>query len=126
MLESFPEGTVRAAHPTSIRGSTLALVIAGLQVHRDTRLLGLPMPNKPISPIQMEAFSQAEAEFLAPLIAIALSRATPDQIVRFHVFRKNTEGRDNWRCSVREEPLPLRHLDPISSQAWYRPDGQQA
>ncbi|MFN3680832.1 MAG: hypothetical protein ACK4VP_02155 [Nitrospira sp.] len=91
LIHKSPKGTVQllpivdqsfvADHPTLINHETVRTVLQGLTaeplVHSST------MPTDGDTP--MRVFSDADAEFLTPLLADGLSRAKPTQTVGFTV-----------------------------------------
>ena len=86
-LDAFPDLTFHATHPISLDPSLLVRVLQGVQVREDQRLLQTLMAG-PSSPIR--AFSDEQATTLAPLLAQALTTATPDLLVRFQVTDPRT------------------------------------
>lgn len=81
-LDAFPDLTFHATHPISIDPSLLVRVLQGVEVREEQRLLQTLMAG-PSSAIRV--FSDEQATTLAPLLAQALTTATPDLLVRFQV-----------------------------------------
>lgn len=83
-LERIPDASFQATHPISLEPGTIARALRGIHVRNDkTALQGL-FASKPV---QVRAFSDEDADFLAPLIATAFVRATPDQRVAFRIVQ---------------------------------------
>lgn len=83
-LERIPDTSLQATHPVSLDSGTIARALRGIHVRDDkTALQGL-FASKPA---QARAFSDEDADFLAPLIATAFTRATSDQRVGFRIVQ---------------------------------------
>ena len=90
-LQELSKKSYHAAHPVSLSPSLLARILDGVRVQEDARLFQGLMSGKPKKEV---AFSQEDSQFLAPLIAEALARATPKQVVRFRVIHQRESGRE--------------------------------
>lgn len=82
-LGELPDQSFKATHPLSLSPAIINRVLRGLQVREQPRLLQTLLAGTPQT---VPAFSDDETDFLAPLIAIALSKATPQQQVVFQVL----------------------------------------
>jgi len=74
---SGPLGSFHATHPVALSPDLLALAFRGLQIGP------IRTEKQESSPLPVPLFTEEDAAFLAPFITTALSRATPDQRVRF-------------------------------------------
>ncbi|MDE3243816.1 MAG: hypothetical protein KGO52_13965 [Nitrospirota bacterium] len=82
-LSELPDQSFKATHPASLQPAIINRVLRGLQVQEQPRLLQALLAGTPQT---VPAFSGDEADFLAPLITSALSKATPQQQVVFQVL----------------------------------------
>lgn len=83
-LERIPGASFQATHPIALDGGTLARALRGIHVRADkTALQGLFASKTS----QTRALSDEDVDFLAPLIASAFARATPDQQVGFRIIQ---------------------------------------
>lgn len=83
-LEQIPDTSFQATHPITLEHSTIARALRGIHVRDDKNAL------QPLFASQrqaVQAFSNEEADFLAPLIATAFTRATPDQRIGFRIIQ---------------------------------------
>ncbi len=80
---SGPIGAFQATHPIALPPDLLARALVGLRIGPDQSAAHEPRP------LPTPLFTDEETAFLAPLIAAALSRAAPDQRVRFSVSSGN-------------------------------------
>jgi len=70
------------SHPADITTERLAAVLRGIIVQEP--LTRLPLYDDLSIPRRHPAFSESEIEFWAPLFRLALSKATPDELVTFY------------------------------------------
>ena len=82
-LETIPDPAFEATHPISLDAITLRKVLRGIYVRDEQRFLQQLMAGKAV-PVRV--LSDDQAEFLAPLLTQALTRATARQLVRFRVI----------------------------------------
>jgi hypothetical protein len=80
--KEIADWSFEAGHPTTIDQMTMLKVVKGV-VTDDVQKMSGTMPASGSKP--MRVFSDEDAEFLAPLLAQALSQAKPEQIVGFKV-----------------------------------------
>lgn len=83
-LETDPSVLQEAGHnhPASISAEQMASVLRGIMVQEPwTRV---PFYDDMSTPRQHAAFSEGEVEFLAPLLSLALRKATPEELVTFY------------------------------------------
>jgi hypothetical protein len=81
-LQEVTDWSFEADHPALIEQATLISAIQGLVAEEVKR----PSTKLPVGGSKpMRVFSDADAEFLAPLLAQGLSQAKPEQIVGFTV-----------------------------------------
>jgi hypothetical protein len=88
-LAKATDSNFRASHPLSLNPALIARTLQGIHVQ--------PRQGKPTTLMfgpadQAKAFSDEEAEFLAPLIATALGGATPRQVVAFGAIDPRPSG----------------------------------
>ncbi|MGD9726930.1 MAG: hypothetical protein AB7R40_00100 [Nitrospiraceae bacterium] len=88
-LEADP--TVRNAghsHPVSMTEEEMAAVLSGIMIDEPPRLLSFLDKDK--EPPHHPAFTEAEVQFFAPLLAVGLRQATPEEVVTFYQTRQDT------------------------------------
>lgn len=73
------------SHPISLTPEQIAAVLGGVQI--DEPLAKLPVYDDTGLPPVHPAFTDREVAFLAPLLALALSQATPEEVVTFYQTR---------------------------------------
>lgn len=73
------------SHPQSILPEQIAAVLAGIMIEEP--LAKLPFYDDTSQPRRHRAFTEKEVAFFAPLLAIALGQATPEEIVTFYESR---------------------------------------
>ncbi len=88
-LQEVADWSFEASHPVLIDLPTMLKVVKGLSVE-DLSVTSNKMPASGGKP--MRAFSDEEAEFLAPLLAHGLSQAKPEQIIGFTVSSSAGSG----------------------------------
>jgi hypothetical protein len=81
-LKEVADWSFEASHPALLDETTMLKVIKGV-VADDTTRGSVKVPASGGKPMRM--FSDEDAEFLAPLLAQALSQARPEQLVGFRV-----------------------------------------
>ena len=116
-LEPFPDRAVQATHPIALSSDIIARTLRGIRV-RDHRQTMQSLLNSVVSPYTAErTFSDEEADWLAPHIATALAKATPDQRVGFRLVQTSGATRDFTSGTVfaygRSLQISLTHLPPI-------------
>ena len=89
-LERIPNDSLQATHPITLDSGTIVRTLRGIRVRdsRKTMQTFLSSVFSPSTPVR--AFSDEEADFLAPFIASAFAKATPDQRVGFRITRTGT------------------------------------
>lgn len=89
-LERIPDDSVQATHPITLDSGTIARILRGTRV-RDSRQTLQTFLSSVLSPsAPTRAFSDEEADFLAPFITSAFAKAKPDQRVGFRIVRTGT------------------------------------
>lgn len=88
-LEEVPDWSFEAAHPISIDPTTLADVFRGVQIQERKSTF---RTTSDMEPKAVRAFSDDEVEFLAPLLATALSKAEPEELVGFRLVQPAAAG----------------------------------
>jgi hypothetical protein len=88
-IEEVTDWSFEASHPAMVDQGTIAKVLRGVQVEEWPGVSdGVPASgSRP-----MKAFSDENVEYLAPLLAQALSQAKPEQVVGFQVFSSAGSG----------------------------------
>lgn len=81
-LEEVPDWSFVAAHPVSINPTTMANVLRGVQIE-ERKSMSNTTSGMELKAVR--AFSDEEVEFLAPLLATALSKADPEELVGFRL-----------------------------------------
>jgi hypothetical protein len=81
-LHPIPDESIQASHPIDLDPTLLAKILKGIGVQDQERgiqrILAGPSASVPV-------FSDAEIQFLAPLLAEGLRTATPDQRIEYRV-----------------------------------------
>ena len=88
-LEEVPDWSFEAAHPISIDPMTLAQVLRGVQIEERKSIY---RTTSDMEPKAVRAFSDDEVEFLAPLLATALSKADPEELIGFRLAQSALTG----------------------------------
>jgi hypothetical protein len=83
-LERISDSTFRATHPIALEPGTIARALRGIHVTDNTTALQALIASQQAV---ARAFSDDDADFLAPLIAAALAKATPDQRIGFRIVQ---------------------------------------
>jgi len=83
-LERIPDTSFQATHPITLGSGTIARALRGIHVRDDKNTLQALFASQPTT---ARAFSDEEADFLAPLLATAFTRATPDQRIGFRIIQ---------------------------------------
>lgn len=91
-LQDVADWSFEASHPIIIDHMTMLKVIKGVWADEAMPGSSNKMPASGSKP--MRAFSDEDAEFLAPLLAQGLSQAKPEQIVGFTVSSSAGSGAD--------------------------------
>jgi hypothetical protein len=75
------------SHPVSLRPEQIAAVLAGVRIEEPVALVrGDILQRDSVPPIH-PAFPEKDITFFAPLLAMALSKATPEEVVTFYQTR---------------------------------------
>lgn len=69
-------------HPVSMTSSQMAAVLSGITIEEP--LAKLPIYDDLSQPRRHPAFTENEVSFFAPLLAAALSKTTPEEVVTFY------------------------------------------
>jgi hypothetical protein len=76
------------SHPISLKPEQIAAVLGGVRVHEPIAFVrGDILERDPVPRIH-PAFTEQDIAFFAPLLALALSKATPEEVVTFYQTRK--------------------------------------
>ncbi len=70
------------AHPATLSADRLAVILQGVIVEEP--LTRMPLYDDLSVPRRHRVFSQDEVELFAPLLSLALARATPEEVVTFY------------------------------------------
>lgn len=81
-LERITDTSFQATHPITLEAGVIARALRGIQVRDDRNTLQAFLSARPEA---VRAFSDQEAEFLAPFISTALAKASPDQRIGFRI-----------------------------------------
>ncbi|RMH31034.1 MAG: hypothetical protein D6690_17620 [Nitrospirae bacterium] len=123
VLHQSPEGTVsfrtisdpafQADHPVDLSPALIEKVLRGISVQKEPRLLQRLLSGRR-DPIPV--FSPKQVAFLAPLIADALSKATPEEEIFFDLDGREEHGAHiEGTVLVRQPAIILRWKIPLSS-----------
>jgi len=103
-LEEAYGWSFAAAHPVSFDPFTIEKVLRGVQIDESGNLaqkVSMAVSNG------NRVFSDEDAAFLAPQLAVALSRATPEQIVSFQVVQTTVTGPETTAGTLYAEKFSL-------------------
>lgn len=81
-LEQIPDASFQATHPIVLEPDTIARALRGIQVRDGRNTLQALLASRPEP---SRAFSDEEADFFAPLIASAFSKAGSGQWIGFRI-----------------------------------------
>lgn len=88
-LEEVPDWSFEAAHPISIDPTTMVSVLRGVQIEERK---SMSQTATGMEPRAVRAFSDDDIEFLAPLLATALSKAHSEELVGFRLVQPASTG----------------------------------
>jgi hypothetical protein len=72
------------SHPISIKPEQISAVLGGVRIHEPIALVrGDILQRDPVPPIH-PTFSEKDIAFFSPLLALALSKATSEEVVTFY------------------------------------------
>jgi hypothetical protein len=112
------------SHPVSLRPEQIAAVLAGVRIEEPLALVrGDILQRDPVPPIHA-TFSDKDIAFLAPLLAIALRKATSEEVVTFYQTRSiaaNTREVTSGGLFIQGDELHLI-LANYRSPTRYMPD----
>ncbi len=116
-LQEVADWSFEASHPVIIDHLTMLKVVKGLLAD-DSSVSSNKMPASGSKP--MRAFSDEDAEFLAPLLAQGLSHAKPEQIVGFTVSSSAGSGAEPTvgTLYVQGGAIHLTMSSPKKKKAW--------
>ena len=75
------------SHPISLTAQQISAVLAGVRIDEPIALVQGDILLRDHIPRIHPAFSDKEIELFAPLLALALSKATPEEVVTFYQTR---------------------------------------
>ena len=75
------------SHPVSLRPEQIAAVLAGVRIEEPIALVRGDILQRDTVPPIHPAFSEKDIAFFSPLLAIALSKATSEEVVTFYQTR---------------------------------------
>jgi len=88
-LQEVPDWSFEAAHPISIDPTTMANVLRGVQIEERQ---SMPPLTSSMEVRAVRVFSDEDVELLAPLLATALSKADPADLVVFRIVQPASAG----------------------------------
>ena len=106
-LERIPDTSFQATHPITLESGTIARTLRGIHVRDDKNALQALFASQSAT---ARAFSDEEADFLAPFIASAFARATPDQRIGFRIIQTGSPSysqKEGAGVGSSEPPLTL-------------------
>ena len=113
-LERIPDSSFQATHPINLEQGTIARALRGIHVRDDKNTLQALFASQPVT---KRAFSDEDADFLAPLIATAFTRAAPDQRIGFRIVQTGTPSysqKEGAAFGSSEPPLTLAPIETTS------------
>jgi len=75
------------SHPISLKPEQIAAVLSGVRIHEPIALVQGDLLQRDHIPRIHPAFTNKEITLFAPLLALALSKATPEEVVTFYQTR---------------------------------------
>ena len=75
------------SHPISLRPEHIAAVLAGVRIEEPLALVRGDILQRDAVPPTHPAFTEGDIAFWAPLLTLALSKATPEEVVTFYQSR---------------------------------------
>jgi hypothetical protein len=106
-LERIPDTSFQATHPITLESGTVARALRGIHVRDDKNTLQALFASQPTT---ARAFSDEDADFLAPLIASAFTKATPEQRIGFRIIQTGSPSytqKEGAGLGSSEPPLTL-------------------
>jgi len=106
-LERISDTSFQATHPINLEPSTLARALRGIHVRDDKNALQALFASQSAT---TRAFTDEDADFLAPLIVTAFTRATPDQRIGFRIIQTGSPSytqKEGAGFGSSEPPLTL-------------------
>jgi hypothetical protein len=76
------------SHPVSLKPEHIAAVLSGVRIHEPIALVRGDILEQDPVPRVHPAFTDTDITLFAPLFALALSKATPEEVVTFYQTRK--------------------------------------
>jgi hypothetical protein len=128
-LQTISDRSIQANHPITLEPALLTQLLTGIQLHDEGlgehHVKGLQTLLEGKAALTYPAFSEDQIQFLAPLIAEALRKATPNESVEFRVVT-TTEGSNRFQSATKETTTGSlyvygRQLYVILSQYNYNP-----
>jgi hypothetical protein len=83
------KGTERS-HPISLTPEQIASILDGVRIEEPIALVRGDILQRDPVPLIHPAFSDKDIAFFAPLLTLALSKATPEEVVTFYQTRKTS------------------------------------
>jgi len=117
-LERIPDRSFQAAHPIKLDQELIARVLRGVVVKDEKSTLQVTFSHSS-KIVGVQAFSDDDIAFLAPLIAQALTQAAPDQQVGFRVLNiapASYSQREGAAVGSSEPPLQLHPQETTSGK----------
>jgi len=106
-LERIPDTSFQATHPITLDSGTIARALRGIHVRDDKNALQALFASQSAT---TRAFSDEEADFLAPFIVTAFTRTTPDQWIGFRIIQTGSPSyshKEGAGFGSSEPPLTL-------------------
>ncbi len=106
-LERISDTSFQATHPINLEHSTIVRALRGIHVRDDKNTLQALFASQSAT---TRAFTDEDADFLAPLIATAFAKATPDQRIEFRIIQTGTPSysqKEGAGFGSSEPPLTL-------------------
>jgi hypothetical protein len=117
-LERIPDTSFQATHPITLSSAVIARALRGIHVRDDKNALQALFASPQAV---ARAFSDDDADFLAPLLASAFARATPDQRVSFRIVQTGTPSysqKEGAALGSSEPPLTLAPQETTSGSLY--------
>lgn len=113
-LERIPDTSLQATHPITLEQATIARALRGIHVRDDKTALQALFASQQTA---ARAFSDNDVDFLAPLIASAFARATPDQRVGFRLVQSGVPSYSQKEGAALGSSEPPLNLAPKETTA---------
>lgn len=108
-LEQIRDASLQATHPIALEAGIIARALHGIQVRDVRNTLQALFASRPEA---VRAFSDEEADFIAPFISDAFAKASPDQRIGFWINQTTSPPDSKKEGAAPGPPEPALTLAP--------------